>query len=99
MQDDQGQIAKDSERYERAAHRVQTAIAFHPDRPRDEYKDLRTGVDLSKSDLGGLATLLIEKGIITKAEYIAAIADFAEREASTKEDELSTRYGINVSTI
>lgn len=99
MSDNQGQIAKDAERYERAAHRVQTAIAFHPDRPTDHYKDLRTGIDMSKADLGGLATLLIEKGVFTKAEYIAAIADFAEREAATKEDELSARFGINVGTV
>jgi hypothetical protein len=96
--EDKGKIAKDAERYERAAHRVQSAIAFHPDRPRDQYKDLRTGLDLSKSDLGGLATLLIEKGLITKAEYIAAVADAAEREAEAKEHELSVRFGINVGT-
>jgi hypothetical protein len=91
-------MAMDAERYNRAAHRVQTAIAFHPDRPRDQYKDLRVGLDLSKSDQGGLATLLIEKGIITREEYIAAMADAAEREAAAKEDELSVRYGINVET-
>lgn len=99
MSDDQGQIAKDSERYHRAAHRVQTAIAFNPDRPQDQYKDLRTGLDLSKSDMAGLATLLIEKGVFTKAEYIAAIAVSAEQEAATKEDELSGRFGINVGTV
>ncbi len=99
MDDDSAKIAKDCERYERAAHRVQAAIAFNPDRPGDQYKDLRTGVDMSKSDLGGLVTLLIEKGVFTKTEYIAAVADFAEREAATKEDELSIRCGINVRTV
>lgn len=97
--DDKGKIAKDAERYERAAHRVQTAIAFNPDRPQDQYKDLRVGIDMSKSDAGGLATLLIEKGVFTRAEYIAAVADFAEQEAKTKEDELSVRFGINVGTV
>lgn len=95
---DKGQIEKDTQRYHRAAHRVQTAIAFHPERPQDPYKDLRVGLDLSKSDQGGLATLLIAKGIITREEYHAAIADAAEREAAMKEDELSVRYGVNVET-
>ncbi|MFN7224440.1 MAG: hypothetical protein ACK4MS_10515 [Paracoccaceae bacterium] len=96
---DKGKNAKEAERYERAAHRVQTAVAFNPDRPRDQYKDLRTGIDLSKSDMGGLATLLIAKGVFTLEEYLAAIADAAEREAQVKEDELSIRHGINVRTV
>ncbi|MCA0424033.1 MAG: hypothetical protein LCH61_12050 [Proteobacteria bacterium] len=96
---DEGKKAKDAERYERAAHRVQTAIAFNPDRPRDQYKDLRTGIDMSKADAAGLATLLIAKGVFTLEEYIAAVADSAEREADQKEDELSVRHGINVRTV
>lgn len=96
---DEGKKAKDAERYERAAHRVQTAIAFNPDRPRDQYKDLRTGIDMSKADAAGLATLLIAKGVFTLEEYIAAVADLAEREADQKEDELSVRHGINVRTV
>lgn len=96
---DEGKKEKDTERYTRAAHRVQTAIAFNPERPQDQYKDLRTGIDMSKSDMAGLATLLIAKGIFTLEEYLAAIADAAEREAAGKEDELSIRYGINVRTV
>lgn len=96
---DEGKKAKDAERYERAAYRVQTAIAFNPDRPRDQYKDLRTGIDMSKADAAGLATLLIAKGVFTLEEYIAAVADSAEREADRKEDELSVRHGINVRTV
>lgn len=96
---DEGTKAKNVERYVRAAHRVQTAIAFNPDLPRDEYKDLRTGIDLSKSDMGGLATLLIAKGVFTLEEYFAALADAAEREADRQEDELSIRHGINVRTV
>lgn len=96
---DHGTKAKLAERYARAAHRVQTAIAFNPDRPTDQYKDLRLGVDLSKADMAGLATLLIEKGVFTLEEYMAAIAASAEREADGKEDELSVRHGINVSTL
>ncbi len=96
---DEGKKARDVERYSRAAHRVQSAIAFDPNRPKDQYKDLRTGLDLSKSDQAGLATLLIAKGIFTMEEYLAAIADSAEREADGKEDELSIRFGINAKTV
>lgn len=96
---DAGKIAKDSERYVRAAHRVQTAIGFNPNRPADQYKDLRTGIDMSKADQGGLATLLIAKGVFTMEEYVAAMADAAEREAASKADELSVRYGINVGVV
>lgn len=96
---DEGKKAKDIERYMRAAHRVQTAIAFNPDRPADQYKDLRVGLDLSKSDQAGLVTLLIAKGVFTMEEYIEAIANQAEREADTNEDDLSGRHGINVRTV
>lgn len=96
---DQGKMARDAERYHRAAHRIQTAIAFDPNRPADQYKDLRVGVDMSKSDQAGLATLLIEKGLFTLEEYLSAMADSAEKEASTREDELSVKFGINVRTL
>lgn len=95
---DEGKKARDTERYARAGHRVQTAIAFNPGRPADPYKDLRTGIDMSKADMSGLATLLIEKGVFTLEEYIAAIARSAEQEADAKEDELAIRHGINVRT-
>lgn len=99
MVNDNGKKARDGERYERAAHRVQTAIAFNPDRPSDQYKDLRTGIDMRASDAAGLATLLIAKGVFTLEEYLTAIADAAERDADSKEDELSIRHGINVRTV
>ena len=89
----------DTERYERAGHRVQTAIAAMPDHGNQTPKHLRVGIDLSKSDMGGLATLLIEKGVITSEEYIAAIADAAEKEADNYEAELSARLGANVTTV
>jgi hypothetical protein len=99
MTDDHGRRAKANQRYANAGHRVQTAIAFSPDRPADPYKDLRTGLDLSKADMAGLATLLIEKGLFTLEEYLDAIAHSAEQEADTKETELSVRHGINVKTV
>lgn len=75
--------------YQIAAHRVQTAIAallgHDPDFQGAQPKHLRVGIDLSKSDMGGLARLLIEKGVFTEAEYIAAITASAEQEADEYE--------------
>ena len=71
--------------YETAGHRIQTAIAVlmgrDPDFSLVQPKHLRTGLDLSKSDMGGLARLLIAKGVFTEEEYIEAITNAAEREA------------------
>lgn len=52
-----------------------------------------------KADAAGLATLLIEKGVITTEEYLDAVADSAEREAERMEHEISVRYGVNVRTV
>jgi hypothetical protein len=95
---DEGKLAQLIERYERAAHRVQTALAFMPDHDNMKPKHLRTGIDMSKSDMAGLATLLVEKGVFTKEEYIEAVTTSAEAEADAYEHELSVRTGINVQT-
>jgi hypothetical protein len=83
--------------YRDHAHRVQTAIAGllarTPDLPRCNPKHLRTGIDLTKADMAGLATLLIEKGVFTQDEYIAAITRSAEIEADSYEQELQEAYG------
>ena len=94
-----GDKEKLTRRYIEAAHRVQTAVAFNSDGKMFEPKHLRVGIDMSKSDMGGLATLLIAKGVFTEAEYLEAIADAAEREADTQEHELSVRFGVNVTTL
>jgi len=96
---DEAHKIRETERYMAAMHRVQTAIAFRPDKKNQEPKHLRTGIDMSKADMGGLATLLIEKGVFTTEEYLTAIADSAEREADNYEDELSTVFGINIKTM
>lgn len=96
---DKGHIARETERYEYAAHRIQTAIAAMPDHRNQTPKHLRTGIDLSKSDMGGLARLLIAKGVFTEEEYLTAIADAAEAEADAYDDELSVRHGVNIKTL
>lgn len=94
-------IEKLRERYLAAAHAVQTgigALMAHAERygnrlPRCEPKHLRAGIDLSKSDLGGLATLLIEKGVFTEAEYTAALTTAAETEATNYTNEVRLALG------
>lgn len=96
---DEGKKAQLVERYHRAAHRVQTAIGFMPNHENQQVKHMRTGIDMSKSDMGGLARLLIQKGVMTELEYLEAVAEAAEREAAAYENELSVRYGRNVQTL
>ena len=94
-----------SERYSRAGHRVQTAIAFLMGLgagadPGTSPKHLRVGVDLRASDAKGLVDLLIEKGVFTKAEYLEAVAKAAEEEADSYEAKLAEQMGgVNVKTI
>lgn len=85
-------------RYKAAGHRVQTALASMPDDKRLTPKHIRTGLDLSKSDMAGFARLLISKDIITEAEYIEAITEAAEEEAHSYEIEISERLGVRVKT-
>jgi hypothetical protein len=96
---DEAELVRQRERYEAAAHRVQTAIAAMPGHGNQTPKHMRVGIDMSKSDQAGLARLLIDKGLFTMAEYVTAMADQAEIEADRYEDELSARTGINIKTI
>lgn len=95
---DQGHVAKETERYHKHAHRVQCALAFMEGDRRMEPKQMRTGIDMTKADMGGLANLLIKKGVFTLEEYLTHIADQAEIEADAYEDELSVKHGINIET-
>jgi hypothetical protein len=80
--DDEQRLLKAIARYEAAGHAVQSGIAhaielgWNGTTP----KHMRTGIDLGKADLEGLATLLISKGLITEVEYHEAVADAVERE-------------------
>ena len=70
------------EEYERLAHAMQAAVAFkmHHDPSETTPKHLRVGVNAAMSDQGGLAKLLIDKGIITELEYVTAMRDAMRRE-------------------
>jgi hypothetical protein len=96
---DEERVEAAARRYERAMHAVQSGIAMrmdwdegrtHPDRRFTSQKHMRAGVDSSHVTHLGLATLLIAKGIFTKAEYTEAMADAAEKEKASWEETLST---------
>lgn len=85
--------------YDAHAHAVQTAIEFNPNKRALEPKHMRVGIDMSKSDMGGLATLLIAKGVFTQEEYTKALTDAAEREAESHKRELAREIGVDPDTI
>lgn len=85
----------DHERYLAAAHAVQSGIAMlmHIDSRLVEPKHLRVGIDTCKAEAGGLATLLVKKGVFTEEEYVKAMADGLEIEKSKLEKILTDHYG------
>ena len=89
----------DQDRYDAAAHAVQSGIAaiMGLDPKFASPKSLRTGLDCGKADMEGLVTLLIAKGVFTEAEYGTAMADAMEREKARWEADVSTRMGHKVS--
>lgn len=85
--------------YERAAHRVQTAIEFSKDKSFLEPKHLRVGIDMRAADAKGLAELLIAKGVFTLEEYVDAVTKAAQEEAEEYRRRLAAQYGAPVDTI
>lgn len=85
--------------YEEAGHGVQTAIAFKMGQGEKatEPKHMRTGIDMSKADMLGLVELLIDKNIITSAEYLEAIRLSANQELALHEEEVQQKYNIKTS--
>lgn len=86
------------QRYLAAAHAMQSGVAMEMnyDSTATEPKHLRVGVNSAMSDLGGLARLLIAKGIITEEEYFTAVADAMEAEKASYARHLTQRVGATV---
>ena len=86
-------VEEDRQRYFDAAHAVQSGLAMleQTNRRMFQPKHLRVGVDTSKAEQGGLAALLIRKGVFTEAEYIASMADAMEDEQRRLERELNVK--------
>lgn len=65
--------------------------------PKDtEPRVLRTGINSAMMQAGALAHLLMEKGVITKLEWFSALADMAEYEVKTYEEEISQILGTKI---
>lgn len=88
--------------YYSSAHAVQSGVAFQIETKGLEQsgaspKHLRTGVNLANAHQGGLAKLLIEKGVFSEEEYVEALRAAVEREADSIQAEVSQQLGRNVS--
>jgi hypothetical protein len=80
----------EAERYMRAAHAMQSGVAAKMTvAPSDTTpKHLRVGVNSAMVEHAGLAKLLVDKGVITEAEYFEAIISAMEDEVVLYEREL-----------
>lgn len=95
---DSNRIAVAHSRYRQHLHAVQSGIAYlMQHRPKMvEVKHLRVGIDSLKVEMAALATLLINRGVFTEAEYVEALADAMAAEVARSEKELSELYGVTV---
>lgn len=89
------------ERYEAAAHAMQTGVAWELERDGISAgpaspKHLRVGVNAAMCDQAALVKLLIAKGIITHDEYLEAIATAMEAEAARYEARISRATGAKI---
>ena len=75
--------------YEEAAHGIQSAVAHEIGLGRKVItpKHMRTSIELSRADQGGLALLLIAKGVFTAEEYAEAMRLAANTELAMREAE------------
>jgi hypothetical protein len=93
--------------YEAAMHGVQSAVRFEmsklglPDEGDDSIgtmvrmmKHLRVGIDGRASDAGGLAGLLIKKGLITMEEYAEHLRLAANEELARYQEHCQREYGL-----
>jgi hypothetical protein len=84
-------------RYEAALHAVQTGVAYEMEKDghSTQPKHLRVGIDARACDHAALVRLLIEKHVITKAEYLDAIADEMEREQQRYTERINELYAAH----
>jgi hypothetical protein len=92
-----------AERYVAAAHAMQSGVKTDMETDPNQqsqgastHKHLRVGLNNVMSDHGSLAYLLVQKGVITEAEYLEAIADGIEREQKRYEQLLTDRFGTKI---
>lgn len=87
-----------TQRYKAAAHAMQTGVAakMNYDQAETAPKHLRVGINSAMVEHSALAALLIEKGVISEAEYLTALADGMERERDTYAEWLRAAFGANI---
>lgn len=90
----------DEDRYLAAAHAVQSGVATEMTLPHrqsaTEPKHLRVGINAAMCDHAALVKLLIDKGVITSAEYTRAVADAMEDEKKRYENRLTEYFGKKI---
>jgi len=91
-------LEQDRERYRSAMHAVQSGVAakMEYDGAETSPKHLRVGVNSTMVEHSALVGLLLRKGVITEAEFYAALADAAEAEQRLYESWLSERTGAAI---
>lgn len=89
---------EDRARYLAAAHGMQTGVAYEleKDPSSGSPKHLRVGVNSAMVEFGAMFKLLIDKGIISEAEFYKELADAMERERDAYAERLSRQYGVEV---
>lgn len=96
---DEGRLVSaddDRDRLAAAQHAVQTLIALEMgiDPSFVQPKHMRVGVDTALVEIGALGELLVDKGVITLEEYIAAMAHGMEREVQLRRERLGIPNGV-----
>lgn len=83
--------------YTDACHAMQSGVAakMNYDKSDTEPKHLRVGINSAMCDHAALARLLMQKGIITEAEYEAAITEEMQNEVKRYETWLNERTGAS----
>lgn len=86
-------------------HAVQTGVSYEMNtwkpspgdsEPATGPKHMKTGLNVSMSDHGALAGLLIKKGVISEEEYLDAICDNLAEEVKSYERLLTRRMGADI---
>jgi len=91
--------AEKGKEYERQAHRVQSGIAYLSDKTDQQPKHLRVGISLRAAEHGGLAELLISKGLITEVEYWDAMIKGVADEAERMRHQLAEQHGVPIESV
>lgn len=81
--------------YHDKAHAMQSGVAMKMNYSPDETspKHLRVGINSAMCDHAALVRVLVDKGILTEAEYVAAITAEMGREVARYEAWLTAHIG------